>query len=84
MYFAGSCTGIWQAYNRISLFEMPGGFGGFGILIGLVIGHLHGMYNLAKRKPLEKADSTSTLSAHRPANLLENPYEAPAEVHKSS
>ncbi len=46
-YFVGFAWGVWIADNKsYYLGEVTGGLGGFGLLIGLAIGWIHGSLNL--------------------------------------
>ena len=50
-FFLGSCFGAWMADNqRYYLHEVVGGMGGFGLLAGLLIGNIHGFFNLYRSR----------------------------------
>lgn len=78
--FVGSCFGAWIADNQsYYLHEVVGGMGGFGLLIGLTIGNLHGLVNLYwvrstdESGPEMRGDAVSVATdSHE-----KNPYESP-------
>ena len=80
LYFSGACFGAWYADNkRYYLNEVVGGMGGFGLLIGLAIGNLHGFLDLrrARRVPLEESEIPSDAILHSQAPNDNNPYAPP-------
>ena len=80
LMFLGSCFGAWMADNqRYYLHEVVGGMGGFGLLIGLLIGYIHGFIDLYRARsspqqtPAIELTRYPTLDDQDP----ENPYAPP-------
>ena len=80
MFLIGAIYGSWLADNkRYYMHEVVGGMGGFGLLIGLVAGNIHGAIHLFRFR-----DETNGISSQLPnvakepqAEPLQNPYAPP-------
>jgi len=78
--FSGSCIGAWIADNQsYYLHEVVGGLGGFGLLIGLAIGNIHGFVDLVRARRTNVKRSLGRVDSRiLQTNLHEtNPYESP-------
>ena len=78
--FSGSCLGAWIADNQsYYLHEVVGGLGGFGLLIGLAIGNIHGFVDLYRARTTKRNSSVCLADSRSlPTDLLEsNPYAPP-------
>ena len=78
--FSGSCIGAWIADNQsYYLYEVVGGLGGFGLLIGLAIGNIHGFVDLYRARRTKVNRSQGLVDSRTlQADLFEtNPYESP-------
>ena len=82
LYFSGACLGAWCADNkRYYLNEVVGGMGGFGLLVGLAIGNIHGILDLrrARRVPFEASEIPTDAIPHTQAPNDNNPYAPPRQ-----
>ena len=80
LLFLGSCFGAWIADNqRYYLHEVVGGMGGFGLLIGLFIGNIHGFIDLYRSRFSPKQTTEFELTRHQALDDkdLQNPYSPP-------
>lgn len=79
MFLVGAVFGAFLADNkRYYLHEVVGGMGGFGLLVGLVAGNIHGALNLFRLRDEKNGpvvlphDSAETI-----ADQSQNPYAPP-------
>ncbi len=83
MTFIFSCYGAYIADNiTYHLGEVVGGMGGFGILIGLAVGNVHGIVNLIRHERRKRPVNAETVSNRLTFDVdRSNPYAAPADPH---
>ncbi len=81
MTFIGSCYGAYIADNiTYHLGEVVGGMGGFGILIGLAVGNVHGFVNLIRHKRRMRLVDAETVNIRLTFDEdHSNPYAPPAD-----
>ncbi|MEM1226295.1 MAG: hypothetical protein AAGJ40_11395 [Planctomycetota bacterium] len=81
LYSIGAAAGALLADNRqYYMHEIVGGLGGFGILIGLLVGHIHGGIRLLLTRDHEFApedDGESLAVGSRVRAERKNPYAPP-------
>ena len=76
----GSCLGAWIADNQsYYLHEVVGGLGGFGLLIGLAIGNIHGFVDLYRARTTNMNCSVGVVDSRKLQTDLHetNPYASP-------
>ncbi len=81
MTFIGSCYGVYIADNiKYYLDEVVGGMGGFGILIGLAVGNVHGFVDLIRHERKKKLFGTETVNSRLTFDVdRSHPYAPPAD-----
>jgi carbon starvation protein CstA len=80
LMFSGSSLGAWMADNQsYYLHEVVGGLGGFGLLIGLAIGNLHGFVDLYRARTTNTISSEGHVGTGTHSTDLHetNPYASP-------
>ena len=80
LFLLGALFGAWLADNhRYYIHEVVGGMGGFGLLIGLVAGNIHGAFSLTRFRATTDGISSllPNLAKEPQSEQLQNPYAPP-------
>ena len=86
LMFSGSCLGAWIADNQsYYLHEVVGGLGGFGLLIGLAIGNIHGFVDLYRARTSHTNSSEGLVDSSTLSTDLHdmNPYAPPRKIARN-